>query len=479
MTEGLIVASNRGPARWARDEEGNRTAKRGFGGLVTALGDALAEEPGQWVSVALDDDDIAVARDHGEQPLTVELAGSPTTVRLLDVGDRFADYYDVVSNQLLWFTLHQLWNAPYEPTSADWRAPWEGSYLPVNERVGAAVAEAAQGDVDVLLQDYHLCAAPAVVRRERPEVPLLQYLHTPWVGPELMERLPDAVAHGVLEGLLAADVVAFSSQRWCERFRECAESYGLARRDGDTLLVGDRRVRVSPFTLGVDADGLAASAASAAVIAAGERLDALRDGRAMIARAERTDLSKNVLRGLLAYERLLTDEPGLADRVWHYANLNPSRQGVPAYRAYLEACQEVADRIRERFGERALTLDVGDDYPAVLAALQRYDVLLTNSVADGTNLVAKEGPTLNTADGVLVLSRTTGAVDVLGEAALTVNPFDVAETTAALRRALAMDAQERRARATALREASAQGAPADWLAAQRRTLREAAATRWS
>ncbi len=477
MTEGLIVASNRGPVRWQRDAEGGRVAKRGFGGLVTALGDALAEEPGQWVSVALDDDDLAVAHEHREQPLTVDLSGSPTTVRLLDVGERFSDYYDEVSNQLLWFTLHQLWNAPYEPAGLDWHEPWERAYLPVNERVGAAAAEAAEGDVDVLLQDYHLCAAPAVVRQQRPEVPLLHYLHTPWVGPELLGLMPDGVARGLLEGLLAADVVAFSSQRWCERFRASAEAYRLASREGDALRVGDRRVRVEPFILGVDAEGLAASATSDAVAQAGERLDGLRQGRAMIARAERTDLSKNVLRGLLAFERLLTEEPALADRVWHYANLNPSRQGVEAYRAYLQSCQEVASRIRERFGERVLTLDVGDDYPAVLAALQRYDVLLTNSVADGTNLVAKEGPTLNANDGVLVLSRTAGAVDVLGEAALTVNPFDVAETAQQLRRALAMDADERATRAAALREAAVRGAPSEWLAAQRRTLREAVAHR--
>jgi trehalose 6-phosphate synthase len=328
-----------------------------------------------------------------------------------------------------------------------------------------------------MLHDNHLCAAGRTVRDAHPDVPLLHYLHTPWATPRMMGRLPDPVVHGVLDGLLAADAVAFSSSEWAERFRETAESYLNASRDGEALVVAGRRVVVADFVLGVDADALARRAEADDVRAAAQRLDEQRGDRALLVRADRTDLSKNVLRGLLAYERLLEREPEWRGRVWHYANLNPSRQDVPEYRAYLQACRDAADRIVERFGPEALTLAVGDDYASVLAALQRYDVLLANPVLDGTNLVAKEGPALNERDGALVLSRSAGATDVLGDAALGVNPYDVEGTADALHAALSMEAGERADRARRLREAAAVGAPGEWLAAQRRVLRDAVARR--
>ena len=61
------------------------------------------------------------------------------------------------------------------------------------------------------------------------------------------------------------------------------------------------------------------------------------DGRQLLLRVDRSDLSKNILRGLHAYELLLERHPEHRDAVWHYAHINPSRQSVPEYRAYLDA----------------------------------------------------------------------------------------------------------------------------------------------
>jgi trehalose 6-phosphate synthase len=293
-------------------------------------------------------------------------------------------------------------------------------------------------------------------------------VHTPWVGPGEFRRLPDTVSHGTLRGLLAADVVAFSSPLWCRGFMRCAEDFLGARRDGDEIVYEGRRTRVLDFVLGVDEDDLASSAAAEPAREAGKRLDARGTGRKMLLRVDRTDLSKNILRGLLAFELMLERHPEHRDGVWHYCNLNPSRQSVPEYRRYLDACRAATERIAERFGAETITLEVGDDYPGVVAALQRYDVLLTNPVIDGTNLVAKEGASLNARDGVLVLSRSAGAAGILGDGALLVNPYDVEETAEALHSALVMDDGERRARNRRLKAAARRGAPADWLDALHR-----------
>lgn len=477
MTNELVVASNRGPVGWSRSDDGELTPSRGAGGLVTAMSDALQRESGTWVSVALDDDDREVAAEHAGGPFDVEAGDARFRLRLLDAGDDFGPYYNEVSNRLLWFTVHELWGAPYEPAGVGWTDDWD-AYRSVNRQVAEAVVEEASGgEPEVLLQDYHLCTAPRLVRDALPDAPLLHYVHTPWTQPAYLQRLPDAVADAVLRGLLAADVLAFSSPFWCRAFRRCAEDILGAATDGDTVEFEDHRTVVTDFVLGADQDSLAEAARSDEVAAAGRRLDEELDGRRLVLRVDRTDLSKNILRGLRSFETLLERHPEHRGAVWHLAQLNPSRQDVPEYRQYLRACVDVAGRIRERFGESAVTLSMENDFPRVVAGFQRSDVLLVNPVVDGTNLVAKEGPVLNDNDGVLVLSRTAGAADLLGEAALCVNPYDVEETAETLHAALTMDADERAGRARLLREAAGRGSPGDWLYAQRELLRATVARR--
>ncbi|HWH32486.1 MAG TPA: trehalose-6-phosphate synthase, partial [Egibacteraceae bacterium] len=430
-----------------------------------------------WVSVALSELDRELAAQHDGKPFTVQTDGGDFRLRLLDVGDRYGAYYNDVANRLLWFTLHGLWGEPYEPSGAGWREPWERAYVPVNDLVADAVADAAENGAEVFLQDYHLTVAPGFVRERLPRAPILQYVHTPWPAPALLRRLPDAMTREILRALLSADVVGFSSPAWCRAFRHCAVELLGAASHGDVVEHAGGRTVVADFVLGVDADALRESAREPATQAAAARLEAELDGRRLILRVDRTDLSKNILRGLLAYELLLERHPEHRGRVWHYAHLNPSRQSVPEYQRYLAACQDAAARIQDRFGERAVRLFVGDDYATAVAALRRYDVLLANPVTDGTNLVAKEGPVLNAREGALVLSRNAGAADVLHGGALVINPYDVEETADALHRALRMPTRERTERAALLRQAAVVGAPHEWFHAQRQLLRAVVARR--
>jgi trehalose 6-phosphate synthase len=472
MNEQLVVASNRGPISWG--EEG---PKRGSGGLVTALGGALQTEEGTWVSVALGPGDQGVAQQHRDEPFTVDADGGHYQLRLLDVGDRYEPYYNEVANRLLWFTVHGLWAEPYEPSGVGWRDAWE-AYRAVGEDVARAVVAAAGDDEEpeVHLQDYHLCTTARTIREALPRARILHYLHTPWVGPSELRRLPDPIVEGVLGGLLAADVVALSSPMWAGAFRRAAAAIGAHVDGADVSLEGHRTV-VADFVLGVDAEELARLGAARETAAAAAELEQEQGDRALLLRVDRTDLSKNIVRGLLAYELLLERHPEHRDRVWHYAHLVPSRQGVPEYRDYLETCMRTADRIVERYGDDVVTLDVTAEYPRAIAAFQRYDVLLTNPVRDGTNLVAKEGPTLNQRDGVLVLSHDAGAANVLSEGAVMVNAYDVEAQAEALHRALTMPTGERAARAALLRTGAMRGGPAEWFSAQRATLRAATSPR--
>jgi trehalose 6-phosphate synthase len=188
-----------------------------------------------------------------------------------------------------------------------------------------------------------------------------------------------------------------------------------------------------------------------------------------MARVDRAELSKNILRGFIAFEALLKDEPGRRGDVTFVAQLNPSRGHIAEYRAYIRECLETADRINRRFRRKRWTpiqVRMEDDFPRALAVYQLYDVLLVNPVFDGMNLVAKEGPVLNERDGVLVLSETAGAFTELGPHALRVNPLDIEETARVMGQALDMEPPERAERLRGLKDV-VEGHPIErWLGEQ-------------
>jgi len=186
----------------------------------------------------------------------------------------------------------------------------------------------------------------------------------------------------------------------------------------------------------------------------------------VIVRVDRMELSKNLLRGFWAFEELLELQPRWRERVVFVAMAYPSRQGLAEYLAYQNEVESTVTRINEQWatpGWDPIVLFVEDDYPRSLAALTRYDVLLVNPIRDGLNLVAKEGPLVNTHNGVVVLSREAGAFDELWPGVLEVNPFDVAGTVEVLNTALDMEAAERAAMAKTLRELVLSRKPAAWL----------------
>src|SRR6185295_10974746 len=185
-----------------------------------------------------------------------------------------------------------------------------------------------------------------------------------------------------------------------------------------------------------------------------EELEAKRP-EILILRVDRTDPSKNVVRGFRAFEFYLDAHPEMRGRVGMLALLDPSRQDIPEYAEYLGAIQRAARMVNDRFqseGWVPVDLRIEDNFPLSVAAYKQYDVLLVNAIYDGLNLVAKEAPLVNERNGVLILSENAGAHEELGPWALSVNPFDLEEQAEVIHAALDMDPDERRARLEAIRE---------------------------
>jgi len=526
MRQRVLVASNRGPVSYWFGADGTLIGRRGGGGLIagvtSGLGALALEADVSWICAAFTDADRAAARQWGAEPQsTVEpqstqdplipqdvlerrgtlgvqdtriVGDGDVRVRMLDIPrETFHRAYNNVANSTLWFVHHLLFDTPNQPRFGyQFRRDWM-SYVSYNEAFAAALAEEALADrgpqdgspaasVRVLVQDYHLSLAPRMLRERLTgtsrDIRVAHFSHTPWAPPDYYRMLPDKVGRALLDGMLGADHVGFHAEWWAAAFLDCCEAIlgaevsrpGPAGEDAVGRVIHRGHVTdVAVHPLGVDAPALRTRAQADDVRAYVTAIHQVARGRKLIVRVDRTELSKNIVRGLAAYRELLATRPEWHGRVVHLAFAYPSRSAIPEYRTYTDHVRQIAQEIVEEFRTpdwTPLILEVKDDYPRSLAACALADVLLVNPIRDGMNLVAQEGPVLSERGCALVLSREAGAAATLGDDALLVNPYDVAETAAALHRALVMPDAERLRRSTALAATAAASAPARWLGDQ-------------
>ncbi|MCX3061610.1 alpha,alpha-trehalose-phosphate synthase (UDP-forming) [Streptomyces beihaiensis] len=449
----VLVASNRGPVSYVAAQDGGLDARRGGGGLVSAL--SVVEDK-LWVCAALGDGDREAVRRGITEP----------GVRMLDIdADVHADAYNGIANSVLWFVHHMLYQTPFEPSfGPEFRRRW-AAYETYNRAFARALAEEAADGATVVVQDYHLALVPGMLRELRADLRIGHFTHTPWAPVDYFRMLPDDIAEQLLRGMLGADRLAFLTRRWADAFTECCTR----------IIGGTSGTRIGVHGLGADADFLRERAHRPDVE---ERLGALRDqvgeGRKVVVRVDRTELSKNIVRGLRAYELLLETRPRWREKVVHVAFAYPSRQDLAVYRDYTAEVARVAESINSRFGTPGWTpvvLHVKDDFARSLAAYRLADVALVNPIRDGMNLVAKEVPVVSDRGCALVLSREAGAYEELADDALVVNPYDATGTCEALGAALDMAEDERAERTKRLAAAGTALPPGRWFLEQLEALR--------
>jgi trehalose 6-phosphate synthase len=372
---------------------------------------------------------------------------------------------------MLWFVQHSLWELAYTPkVDAAFHRAWHDGYVAVNEGFARAVLAELEREPDaaVFFHDYHLYLAPRLVREGRPDARLMHFVHVPWPQPDYWRVLPRPMRSAIHEGLIANDVIGFHTDRWRSNFVYSTRE----------LLGEDVTQKTVTAAISVDPAEFDELAQSGPVLAA-EREIVLHRPEWLVVRVDRTDPSKNIVRGFRAFELFLDAHPELHRRVAMLALLDPSRQDIPEYAEYLGAIEREARRVNDRFQQprwKPIALRIEDDFPLSVAAYKQYDVLLVNAIFDGMNLVAKEAPLVNARDGVVVLSENTGAHAELGQWALTINPFDVEGQAEAIHQALTLDAADRRARLDATRKHVREHDVNEWLELQLAALDRVAAT---
>jgi trehalose 6-phosphate synthase len=470
----VLVVSNRGPVTFVPEGD-DLVPRRGAGGLVSALSSGLQTTGGLWVSSAMSPGDRERAARSTDGRIEVITDDAKFRVRLLTFdGDTYDLAYNQVSNRILWFVHHHLWDLPRTPSfDSETRRAWEG-YRRYNQEFARAVAEEAGTEqATALVQDYHLCLVPRALRYLAPRTRIAHFHHSPFAGPDVLRLLPEQMWRELLDGLLGADLLGFHTDRWAQNFLACCRYLPGAAVRRKSVRWRGHTAHVRVFPISIDAEVLRERARAAEVGAKREELLRWLGDRALLLRVDRTDLSKNIVRGFQAYGDLLRRYPEWRGRLVFLALLNPSRQRVPEYRDYMEELERAAQAVNQEFGRagwQPLELRIGDNWDEVVAAYDLYDVLLVNPVFDGMNLVAKEGPLLNRRNGVLLLSRGAGAFAELGKHTLPIDPLDVAGTADALHAGLRMSPEERKTKAEALRRTAGARTPARWASAQLREL---------
>jgi trehalose 6-phosphate synthase len=396
-----IIATIRPPVG-IRLENGSLVAQREKGS-VTALLSTEALVLGLtplWISTV----DPAIAdmlRKESEEFSDLPYPLHPVAIEL----GQIEAAYDFAT-RILWFCHHDLLD-DYPPDGTEHRSGYQ-AFLDLNFSFAMHIADVVDPETPVVINDYQLCMVPAALRLWQPTVPVLHMSYTAFADDATWLRLPHALRLAMLDGMLGADIVAFTARRWAHNFVRCvlrfmdahyAPDQGAIVHPRGTTFVRTRPVFANPNRVTALA-GTAQTFASPA------------PSRISLARADRLDPAKNIIRGFEAFEHLLRGRSRGDPELHFTACLVPTRQTLWEYRQYTETVLELIDRINRRFSE-SISVHLGDDHPRALKAAIGSDVFLANSLADGMNLTVQEFALVNRRGGGLVLSEQMGSAAFL------------------------------------------------------------------
>ena len=457
----LILASNRGPVEHQITADGRTEARRGSGGVVTALNSLAQMVEFTWVASAIGEGDRKISETYDGNRVRSPLPGHRISVRFVVTPRRvYHKYYNVFCNPLVWFLQHYMWNSPYNPNlDANVHDAWKEGYVEVNKAFAQVVIdEASEFSTPpiVMIHDYHLYLAPEYIRASQPDSIINHFTHIPWPTPRYWQLLlPSYMIKSICKGLCASDIVGFQTWHDVRNFLDsCEEFIPDAQVDHRTREIqwDGRRIRVRAYPISISVDEIRRIANSPRAMDYERKLRPMCNEHTIV-RVDRAEPSKNVVRGFKAFGLLLSRYPEFRGRVNFLAFLVPSRTHIRQYQRYMEEIKQTIQEINSTYGSeewQPISTFIENNYTQAIAGMKLYDVMLVNSVIDGMNLVAKEGPVVNTRGGVLILSETTGAHEQLAPGALSVSPSDIEGTMQALHQALTMSSEERESRAATL-----------------------------
>ena len=433
----LVVISNRVAAARARGVAGAQ------GGLAGALNAALRESGGLWFGwsgeeVAAPSAEPAVATDDDVTVATIDL--SPQDVD---------EYYNGYANSTLWPLFH------YRLDLTEYERDTAMGYERVNERFAASVAPLIGAYDTVWVHDYHLIPLGEGLRRRGLKNRIGFFLHIPWPPTRLFVSLP--YHERLVTTMLAYDVVGFQCDEWLDSFLHyCRKELGaeVDEASGRIMFEG-RTVIARAYPIGIDYEHFTAQGQTGEARQAGQRvLSSTRRRTAMIG-VDRLDYSKGLPERLDGIGRFFDRHPDRVQDLVFIQIAPPSRADIGSYqqiRAELERKTGQINGARSRIDLVPIRY-VNDGHSAaeLHGIFRACKIGLVTPLRDGMNLVAKEYVAAQDPEdpGVLILSRFAGAAQQLGgqgAGAILINPHSPDDIASAIREAMDMPLDERKAR---------------------------------
>ena len=472
----LILASNRGPVEHHALPDGRTEARRGSGGVVTALNSLAQMLEFTWVASAVGEGDRRASEGSHGTRIKSPIPGHKIYTRFVVTPRKvYHKYYNIFCNPLLWFLQHYMWNSPYNPNlDANVHDAWSDGYVEVNKAFANVVVEEASSSSKtpvIMVHDYHLYLAPHYIREALGNAIIHHFTHIPWPSPRYWQLLPSSILRNICRSLCASDIIGFQTPHDVRNFLDSCEEF-LPDSEIDhverSVVLDGHRTLVRAYPISIDAEEIVRIANSPRALDYEQKLKPMCNESTII-RVDRAEPSKNVVRGFKAFGLLLARHPDLRGKVNFLAFLVPSRTHIRQYQRYMDEIQQTIREINATYGTddwTPISTFMENNYTQAIAGMKLYDVMLVNSVIDGMNLVAKEGPVVNGREGVLILSETTGAYKQLHKGALTVSPSDIEGTMQAMYQALTMDPEERKRRSTDLAQIIEREDINNWLCTQ-------------
>lgn len=450
----VINVSNRLPILIRKHASGARV-ERSSGGLATALEAGWRDRPGVWIGWA------GGTADHQVDPLLVKASKNRSyTLRSVALTqEEIAKFYSGFANEIIWPLFHDM------PSRCNFDPEYWEVYQRVNRKFAKVATETANQDDFIWVHDYHLMLTADAMRKAGVRAPMGFFLHTPFPGPDVFEKLP--WKKPILKALLEFDVIGFQSDHDRTNFAGCLErllpEVEIERGDHNfQILSGQpysevRRTVVGTFPIGVDFEEFAQQAASPEIESLSDEIRRRLLGDVLVLGVDRLDYTKGIPERLKSFRLLLRQFAELRGHITLVQVVVPSREEIPNYK---HLRREVELLVSETNGEFTQPGWVPVHYihrnlgrEELLAYYRAADIGLVTPLKDGMNLVAKEFCAAQIDErGVLIVSEFAGAGPELRSGAILVNPNDFAEVAQALHDAARMPIEEKRRRMRLLRQ---------------------------
>lgn len=395
--------------------------------------------------------------------------------------EKWDGHYNKVANSEVWPLCHDRPGLAMRLSGLE----YYGTYR-VNEIMAKEIARQLGPDdteTPIWIHDYHHFSLPFHLREMGVKNPIVFFNHIPLPDPKMMDTLPEATRAGFkenLRGLLSCNHVNFQTAETAKRFMrlmgdDSPPTLGLY--ESTEFTAQGKTLRIGNFPISINPDDVRKKAVQPVETTSGKELAAAMVAPYIFINFERCDYSKGIKPRLLAFEKLLEENPSYRGRVQIVIGAEPTRSDIVEYKQYADEVREIIDRINKQSGWYCTTKKPGVVKPPVILLpkhVENADVLrLMRSTPnqtkigaitpyrDGMNLTAKEFVAAQDPHypGILLLSDGAGTAQELSDGhkgALSYNPDEgrvtrdpdlhYAPILAAMKTALVMPSAERQAR---------------------------------